>query len=146
MITQLNTAGVFAPSIVLLCRILIGLLFTITAILKIKDLRGFYLIFLQYGIFAPKIAKPLAYTQPFIELITGILILANQKILFYSSLAALGLLAVATFFVAYGYAKQLKMKNCGCYGTAIKSPLSAKKIAENILWIIIIAYVFLSTI
>lgn len=137
---------VFNTVIVFVARIILGLLFIFTAVLKLVDLKGFYLIFLQYGLLKPKIAKPLAYAHPFIELIVGLLLIYDANALWIASLAGLGMMITATVFVIYALIKKLRMKSCGCYGTAITSPASAKKVIENIVWIIALLYVFLSTI
>ena len=135
----------FDPIIVFIARMIVGLLFVFTAVLKIMDLRGFYLIFLQYGLFNKRIAKTLAYIQPFVELFLGLLLIYDAGFLMIGSIGGICLLLVATFFVGFGYAKNLRIKNCGCYGSAIESPLSVKKIIENVFWILILVYVLLST-
>lgn len=136
----------FDPFFVFVARMIVGLLFIFTAVLKIMDLRGFYLIFLQYGLFSKNVAKILAYVQPFVEFIIGLLLIYDSGFLLVGTVGGIGLMLVATFFVVFGYVKKLKMQNCGCYGTAIESPLSIKKIVENIIWILVLVYVFLSLI
>jgi len=114
-------------------RILLGLLFIITSAMKFPNLRGFSVIVASYNLVPRKLVKPVAYLQPIIEFIVGWWILWGQYLL-YSATAGLVLMLVADVFVIKGFLQKKKMENCGCYGTAIKVPLTGKKVAENILW------------
>lgn len=114
-------------------RILLGILFIITGALKLPNLKGFSIIVAAYGLLPRKLVKPAAYTLPFIEFFVGWWILSGKS-LFYSAIAGLVLMAVSSVFVAYGLMQKKKMENCGCYGANIKTPLSWKKFAENMIW------------
>ncbi len=117
-------------------RILLGVLFIITGALKLPNLKGFSIIVASYGLLPRQLVKPAAYLQPFIEFIVGWWILSG-KYLLYASIAGLILMLSANVFVIKGLLQKKKMENCGCYGTAIKVPLTWKKLAENILWTIL---------
>jgi hypothetical protein len=114
-------------------RIILGVLFVITAGLKLPDLKGFAVIVATYNILPRQFVKPAAYMQPFFELVIGFWILSG-KYLLYSSTAGLLLMLVADIFVLKGLMAKKKMENCGCYGTAIKIPLNWKKFVENLIW------------
>lgn len=119
-------------------RIVLGLLLIITGFLKVPNLRAFSVIVASYGILPRKWVKPLAYTQPFIEVIIGSWVLSGQQ-LFWAGLAGMSLMAVATLFVLFALIKKKKMDNCGCYGVAVKIPLTWKKFWENIIWVALFA-------
>ena len=134
----------FDPFAVFVARMIVGLLFVFTAVLKIMDLRGFYLIFLQYGIFSRNVAKILAYAHPFVELSVGLLLIYDAGLLIVGALGGITLMIVRNLFLIFGCVKKLRLKNCGCYGTAIESPLSIRKIVENFVWILVLLYIFIS--
>lgn len=117
-------------------RIILGILFIITGALKFPNLKGFSVIVASYGLLPRQLVKPAAYAQPVIEFIVGWWILSGKG-LFYSATAGLILMIVANIFVASGLIQKKKMENCGCYGVAIKVPLTWKKFAENIIWTIL---------
>jgi uncharacterized membrane protein YphA (DoxX/SURF4 family) len=125
-----------------LIRIILGLLFAFASIMKIIDLKGFYLIFLQYGIVKGRLAKPSAYMLTFGELIIGISLLLNWQIKIFSGLALLSML-VSTYGLIHIYLNKKKLENCGCFGTAIKVPVNKRKITENIIWTVLALYLFL---
>jgi uncharacterized membrane protein YphA (DoxX/SURF4 family) len=126
-------------------RIIIGLLLAISAILKLPDLKGFAAIVQGYRLLPYKIAKPLAYSQPFVELIIGIWLLTNYQLV-YASFFATGALIVATIFIAHALRKKIYLENCGCFGTTVKIPVSWRKLIENIIWVLLSLYVFITSI
>lgn len=114
-------------------RVLLGVLFIVAASLKLPNLKGFSVIVASYNLLPRRLVKIAAYTQPFVEFMVGWWILSG-KYLRYSSIAGLILLLIADAFVIRGLMQKKKMENCGCYGTIIKSPLTWKKLVENIIW------------
>ncbi len=114
-------------------RIILGLLYIVTAALKFPNLKGFSIIVASYGIIPRKFVKSAAYAQPIIEFIVGAWLLSGKN-LFYASIAGLLLMIVANIFVLSALISKKKMENCGCYGVNIKIPLSWKKFAENLVW------------
>lgn len=119
-------------------RIVLGLLLIITGFLKVPNLRAFSVIVASYGVLPRSLIKPLAYAQPFIEIIIGSWVLSGEY-LYQGALAGLGLMAVATLFVLSALIRKKKMDNCGCYGVAVKVPLSWRKFGENIVWMFLFA-------
>ncbi len=115
-------------------QVLIGTLFVVTGVFKICDLKKFYITVVKYGALPRQLTKPAAYSQPFIEVIIGIGVLLPYEP-FWSSLAALTLLVVATGFVLFALLKNKKIDDCGCYGAIVKVPVTWKKAVENIIWI-----------
>lgn len=117
-------------------RIILGILFIISASLKFPNLKGFSVIIASYKILPRWLVKPAAYSQPFIEFIIGWWILSG-KYLYYSAWAGLALIVVADLFLLKAFLQKKKIKNCGCYGTTVKIPLDWKKVIENAIWTIL---------
>ncbi len=117
-------------------RIILGILFIITGAIKFPNLKGFSVIVASYGLLPRQVVKPAAYAQPFIEFIIGWWILSGKQ-LFYASIAGFLMMIVADIFIIKGLMQKKKMENCGCYGVAIKVPLTWKKLVENIVWTIL---------
>ena len=135
--------------------IILGLLFLISGILKIPNLKGFYIIVVSYGLIKGRLAKLFAYTLPFLEVIIGALFIFSSLVLkdnikefgyliYFAPIIAALMLLSNTLAIIIALYKNKKMANCGCYGTAIKVPLSWKKVLENIIWIILVLYVIFS--
>src|SRR5574342_40953 len=124
-------------------RILLGILFIITGALKLPNLKGFSVIVASYGLLPRKLVKPAAYIQPFVEFFVGWWILSG-KYLLYGAVAGLLLIIAANVFVISGLIQKKKMENCGCYGAAIKVPLTWKKLAENIAWTVLLIVLILA--
>ena len=114
-------------------RIILGLLYIITAALKFPNLKGFSIIVATYNIIPRKLVKPAAYAQPIIEFAVGAWILSGKN-LFYAAIAGLLLMILADFFILVPLLQKKKMENCGCYGANIKIPLTWKKFIENLIW------------
>jgi len=117
-------------------RIMLGILFIITGAIKFPNLKGFSVIVASYGLLPRQVVKPAAYAQPVFEFIIGWWILSGKQ-LFYASIAGLLMMIVADIFIIKGLMQKKKMENCGCYGVAIKVPLTWKKLVENIVWTIL---------
>jgi len=119
--------------------IILGLLFVITGALKLPNLKGFSIIVATYNLLPKWLVKPAAYVQPFVEFGAGIWLLSGTNP-FYSALLGLLLMITADIFVIKGLLEKNKMENCGCFGAAIKVPLTWKKLAENIVWTLLCLY------
>ncbi len=135
----------FNQTIPLIARYLIALVLIIGGMLKLLDLKGFFFIVVKYNIIKGKLAKTFAYSLPFIEIITGILLLLNLFLPF-SSFISLILITSASLGVIYAYVKNNRLDNCGCYGTKIKIKINLRKIIENLILILINFYLLLSAI
>ncbi|MBL7052047.1 MAG: DoxX family membrane protein [Nanoarchaeota archaeon] len=135
----------FNPTILLITRYVLGIILIFSGLIKLPDLKGFFVIVVQYNLVKGKLAKILAYSLPFVEIITGILLISNI-LLPISSLISLILIMTASLGVIYAYFKNNRLDNCGCYGTKIKIKINKRKITENLILILINLYLFLSTI
>ncbi len=129
----------FLQYFVPLMRIVLGLLFIVTSLLKFHNLKGFSVIVASYDVLPKKLVRPLAYIQPFAEFVVGCWILSGRQ-LFYAAIAGLLLMVVANTFVLFALIKKRKMDNCGCYGVAVKVPLTWKKFYENLVWILLFVF------
>ena len=117
-------------------RIILGILFIVTGALKFPNLKGFSVIIASYKLLPRQLVKPAAYIQPFVEFFVGWWVLSGIN-LFYAAVAGLLLMIVATVFITKGLMEKKRLENCGCYGANITVPLSWKKFAENIIWIVL---------
>lgn len=124
--------------ILTLLRIILSALLIFSGLVKVFDLRGFSVIVAGYSILPRKLVKPLAYGQPFIEVIIGLWLSSNWQ-LRWAALASLAMLIAATLFVLAGLVRKKRMENCGCYGAIIKVPLTWRKFFENLVWIALAA-------
>src|SRR3989344_8096608 len=124
-------------------RLFIGFMFIFSGFVKLPDLKGFWKIVIQYGVVPPKLTKPFAYSQPFIEMVIGAGILVGTIPVLWTGLA-LGMLVVATYFVYAGLRKGKEMENCGCFGVAFKVKLTWRKFWENVIWILLALQLFVS--
>ena len=136
---------IFQSSPLNLTRIILGILLFFTAALKFPDLKGFADIVQHYNIMPRKLARFLAYLQPFGEFFISLMLLIGSQLILTAALNLLSL-SVATFFIAYALARKNKLKNCGCFGTSFEIPVSLKKLAENLFWILLSLYLLLGAI
>lgn len=120
--------------IALIFRVVLGLLFAVTGLLKLPDLKGFYVVLVSYNLFPSWFARVNAYVLPVVEVLAGVWLLTGFY-LRYSTLFSVLLLFSSTLIVLIVLLKGRKVENCGCYGTMFKTPISWKKFAENVLWL-----------
>ena len=134
----------FNEIVLLVIRFLLAAILIFSGLLKLPDLKGFFVIVVQYNLVKGRLAKFLAYSLPFVEIIVGILLILKLFLSIVSFIALL-LIVTATAGVVYAYLKNNRLDNCGCYGTKINVPINTKKIIQNIILIAISLYLFLST-
>lgn len=127
--------------VVLALRIILGLLYIFASVFKFPDIKGFAKAITSFGIVPRKLVKPIAYLHPVAELAVGIAILFNIY-LRDAAFLGLALIIIADIFVTYGYLKK-KMDNCGCYGIAIKVPITKYKLIENAIWTMLFLTLFI---
>lgn len=127
--------------LVLVLRVILGLLYILASAFKFPDIKGFATSIASFGLVPRKLVKPIAYFHPVAELAIGIAILFN---IYLREAAFLGLvfILIADIFVTYGYRKK-KIKDCGCYGIAIKVPITKYKLIENSIWTILFLTLFI---
>jgi hypothetical protein len=123
--------------LVVVLRLILGALFTFSGVVKMIDLKKFFIIVAGYGMLPRKLVKPFAYGFPFAEFIIGLLLLSisQRSGLRVPALLALALLIVSTTGVIGALIQKKKMQNCGCYGALVQVPLTWKKLVENLFWI-----------
>jgi hypothetical protein len=127
----------------LVLRVILGFFFTLTGLLKVPDLNGFYVILVSYNLFPSWFARLSAYTLPLAEIFAGIWLMTGRYQV-YSSLLVLLLLFSSTVVIVVALLKKQKIQNCGCFGTAFKNPVSWWKFLENMVWIVVAVSVLLS--
>lgn len=128
--------------LILVLRIFIGGYLMVSGILKLPNLRGFAGIASSYSIVperGKKLFRYLAYLLPFVEIISGFMLLAW----FLPSIAlAVISLSLTTFIIAQLY--ELKVNpnrpNCGCLGTAVELKLSWKHAVLDLSMLLAVLY------
>jgi len=118
-----------------LFRTVLGLLLVITGILKIPDRKGFFVILVEYDLFPVWFARLSSVLLPWGELVIGTWLLLRVSPL-YSVALALLYLTSTSLITLFALLKGKRISNCGCYGTAIKSPLTWLKFCENVIWVL----------
>jgi len=129
--------------VILALRIILGLLYILASVFKFPDIKRFAASIASFGLVPRKLIKPIAYLHPPVELAVGIAILFN---IYLREAAFLGLvlIIIADIFVTYGYFKK-KIDDCGCYGIAIKVPVTKYKLLENAIWTLLFLALFILT-
>ena len=116
-------------------RIYISLVFILSGLEKINDLNGFAQSIENYKILPIAFVNIFAIIIPWIEVVTGALLLLGISIK-ENSLILLVLLLIFTIALIIALAKGLNI-NCGCQGSIYAQRISIAKILENISLIII---------
>lgn len=116
--------------LVLFARTVVALMFIIVGVGKIAHPEEFAREINNYQILPLIFVNPLAIFLPWLELITGMLILFGIQIR-ANALIVLGMLIVFTTGVAIAVAKGLSI-NCGCYSQIAAQKVGIPKILENI--------------
>lgn len=130
--------------IVTVLRLALAALFLFSGIMKLFDLKGFSVTVVKFGMLPRKLVKPFAYGLPFVEIVIGALLLLTIQ-LQLAALAAAVLMVISEIGIAGALIKQKKIDNCGCFGAAFKVPVSWRKFAENIGWLVAALAVFWAT-
>lgn len=130
--------------IVSILRLAVGLLFVFSGIVKMFDLKAFSVTVAKFGMMKRQYVKPFAYALPPIEAVIGILLLVGYQ-LRWSALAAALLVVVSNIGIGYALMRKKKIDNCGCFGAAIKIPVTWNKFNQNLIWLAFCIIVFWST-
>ena len=120
-------------------RFVLATLMVVSGFLKLEDLRGFADIVQRYNVMPRRLARFSAYIHPFAELVIGGVLFSGSQVVLGATLSLLNL-GGATFFLVYALARKIKLDNCGCYGTAVKVPVSWRKVLENVFWLVLSLY------
>lgn len=116
--------------IVVIARIVVALMFIIVGVGKIAHPQEFAREISNYQILPVILINPMAVFLPWLELITGILILFGIQLRANAIIVA-AMLIVFTTAVAIAVAKGLSI-NCGCYSQIAAQKVGIPKILENL--------------
>lgn len=118
-----------------------GLFYVVFSFFKLLDLKGFPASFRMYDPLA-KVIPVYAWIYPFIEITLGLMFLMRYQIV-VALIAALLVLGITTI----GVTKTLldkKSIRCACLGTALKLPMTEATFIENLIMIVMAAWMLLS--
>jgi uncharacterized membrane protein YphA (DoxX/SURF4 family) len=118
----------------LLLRIVLGLIFIFAAIEKIITPENFSVSIANYKILPVELINIPAITLPWIELVSGLLLLLGIWVKENSAIIIF-LLIVFTIAIIISLFRGLNI-DCGCFGTIYGSRIGLMKVTENILQII----------
>jgi uncharacterized membrane protein YphA (DoxX/SURF4 family) len=119
----------------LLLRVLLGLIFIFAAIEKIAIPENFSVSIANYKLFPSEFINIPAIIIPWIELISGILLLLGISVKENSAIITC-LLCVFTIVITISLFRGLNI-DCGCFGTTYGEQIGLLKVCENILLIIV---------
>jgi len=118
----------------LLVRIILSLVFIFAGIEKITNPAGFSDSIGYYKLFPSLLVNLSAIIIPWIELITGILLLLGISVKENAAIITT-LLIIFTLAIIISLIRGLNI-DCGCFGTAFGEKIGLLKVTENILLII----------
>jgi uncharacterized membrane protein YphA (DoxX/SURF4 family) len=113
---NLLRALAYGNGITAFLRVLLGLLFAYSGVVKMLDPVGFGKIVGMYGILPGELLPYAAVTIPSIELLAGALLAAGYRIK-PAALITSSLLVIFIAAIAYGYVRGGRF-DCGCFGLA----------------------------
>ena len=122
-------------ALLLIFRVLVGALFVYSAIEKISRPEEFAVSLLNYRILPEFAINIIAIILPWIELITGVLLLIGVETN-NSSAIILTMLSVFTVAVLIAIIRGLNI-DCGCFGTLMAEKVGFRKISENMFFILL---------
>lgn len=127
----------------LACRVIVGGMFLAVGISKLSDPAAAFANEIgNYRLMPQFISNFMAVTIPWIEVVTGILLILGVRIKANSFIIG-SLLIVFTISVASAMARGLNI-DCGCYSNIKAQPVGWKKIAENSALILLSINLFFS--
>ena len=116
--------------LLLIIRVVLGFIFVYAAITKISDLNGFSQAIYNYKLLPLFLVNIFAVILPWIELITGVLLIFGVSIKENSAIIS-GLLVIFVLAVLISLFRGLDIE-CGCFGTVDGAKVGFQKILENI--------------
>lgn len=122
-------------------KVFIGLIFVLSGIEKIADPAGFSDAIANYKLMPNFVINFFAISIPWIELISGILLIFNQYIK-ENAFIYISLMSIFTIMVLIAVLRGLDI-DCGCFGTQNVQAVGITKIIENLALIILGVYVFI---
>ena len=118
------------PYLGLLARLIIGIFFIVVATGKIADPLHFSGEINNYDLLPDKIINIMAIALPWLELVSGLLLIFGVRIKANSALL-IAMLFVFTLAVSIAIMQGLDI-NCGCYSAVEERKVGWSKVAENI--------------
>lgn len=116
--------------LLLVIRLFFGFIFIFAAVTKIADPAGFSQSIYNYKLMPDFSINFLAIAFPWIELVTGILLVFGIAVKENSAILT-GLLVVFIIAISISMARGLNIE-CGCFGTIEGSKVGLMKILENV--------------
>jgi len=129
------------PILIVGVRIFLGIVLLITGAFKVKDLKRFAAVVRTYKMLPEILIKPSSYGLVIAEIVLGVLLIAGFYVK-HANLAAAFLQFGMMAFIANALLKHKKMEDCGCFGVAIKMPVTWWHVAINAVFIIKALFVF----
>ena len=117
------------PYLLFLLRIFLGFIFIYSGFIKIIDAQSFSNSILNYKLLPEFLINFLAIILPWVELITGLLLLFGIAVKENAFIINL-LLAVFIIAITINIIRGLDI-NCGCFGTKSGTKIGAAKLLEN---------------
>lgn len=124
-------------------RYFVGIVLVSTGLGKLLDMAGFVSVLDSYGLFPHEISTILAYSLPFVEIGTGILLLSGRFLLSAASLAV-GLHLVMVVAVVTTLSRGTHVDNCGCFGVFLARPLTPRTLIEDLVMLAMSAWAWLN--
>jgi len=121
--------------VIIVSRLLLGFVFIYAAVEKIADPEGFAVSISNYRILPTALINIFAVAFPWIELISGILIIYGVCVKENSFIIG-SLMLIFTVMVLVAVLRGLDI-DCGCFGTGDASKVGLTKIIENIVLIVV---------
>jgi len=121
--------------LILLSRLVLGFVFIYAAVEKISDPDSFAVSISNYRILPLQLVNIFAIALPWLELITGILLIYGVCIKENSFIIG-SLMLLFTVMVLIAVLRGLDI-DCGCFGTGDAQKVGLKKIVENLILIIV---------
>lgn len=116
--------------LLLVIRLFFGFIFILAAVTKVTDPAGFSQSIYNYKLMPDFSINFLAIAFPWIELVTGILLVFGIAVKENSAILT-GLLVVFIIAISISMARGLNI-DCGCFGTIEGSKVGLMKILENV--------------
>jgi len=131
------------PYFILILRLYIGGLFIYAGISKINNTGQFTVAIASYGIVSYSTAEVMAIVLPWIELISGVFLVAGIGAPFCAAIIGL-LLALFSIAILINLLRGAPL-HCGCFPGApagVSDLISSREFARDILWLIMTLHVF----
>ena len=114
----------------------VGLVLIATGIGKALDIPGFVRVITAYALGPAWIYPPLAHILPFVELATGVCLLAGVKVR-DAAWVAVGLHAGLLTVVIVTLWRGIVVANCGCFGVFWARPVDAVTVVEDAVMLVL---------